>query len=60
MILDQKIVPAFTENTQAENALNNLYGSIEYIDGDDMKEALYDFYNAIGIAQPDNDFYFDD
>ena len=60
MIINQKIVPAFTENKQAESALNNLYGSIEYIDGDDMKEALYDFYTAIGMTQPDNGFYFDD
>lgn len=42
----------------AKSALNNLSGSIKYIDGDDMKTALTAFYKAIGITSPDNDFYY--
>ena len=43
----------------AKSALNNLYGSIVYIDGEDMKEALEGFYNAINISLPDDSFYYD-
>ena len=44
----------------AKAALNNLYGSIVYIDGDDMQEALVGFYTAIELTQPSDDFYYDD
>ena len=39
-------------------ALNNLDDAIDYIDGDDMKRALKAFYDAIGIAQPADGFYY--
>ena len=58
MILDQKIVPAFKEISQVKRALTNLYGSIEFIDDEDMVRALKSFYTAIGQAQPDNSFYY--
>ena len=59
MILDQKIVPAFTTVEPVKNALDNLYGSIVFIDGSDMKDALKDFYTAIKWAQPKDSFYYD-
>ena len=40
-------------------ALKNLGTSIAYIDGDDMKAALINFYNAIGVALPDASFYYE-
>ncbi|MBQ3017254.1 MAG: ABC transporter substrate-binding protein [Clostridia bacterium] len=43
----------------AKGALNNLYGSIVYIEGDEMKNALKAFYTAIGLAQPDEAFYYE-
>ena len=42
----------------AKKALNNLRGSIAYLDGADMKAALIGFYNAIGVALPDEGFYY--
>ncbi len=42
----------------AKSALTNLKGSIVYIDGKDMKTALVDFYNAIKIALPEDEFYY--
>jgi NitT/TauT family transport system substrate-binding protein len=42
----------------AKNALTNLSGSICYIDGDNMETSLKAFYAAIGIAQPDDSFYY--
>lgn len=42
----------------AKKALNNLYGSIVYMDGRDMKTALISFYNAIGQELPDESFYY--
>jgi NitT/TauT family transport system substrate-binding protein len=57
MIVDAKILPKLPI---AKSALNNLYGSIVYIDGDAMEDTLESFYNAIGIALPDDDFYYDD
>ena len=42
----------------AKKALNNLYGSIVYMDGKDMKNALIAFYNAIGQDLPDESFYY--
>lgn len=43
----------------AKMALNNLGSSISYIDGDEMKTALINFYNAIGITLPDDSFYYE-
>lgn len=43
----------------AEKALTNLYGSISYIDGTEMKTALKGFYAAIGIASPADAFYYE-
>lgn len=42
----------------AEMALANLGDAISYIDGEDMKETLIAFYTAIGIALPDESFYY--
>ena len=42
----------------AKKALNNLYGSIVYLDGNEMKSALEGFYDAIGQARPANGFYY--
>ena len=55
MIFDNEIIPALPI---AKSALTNLYGSIVYIDGDEMKAALEGFYNAINLALPENDFYY--
>ncbi len=44
----------------ALTALKNLDDAIDYLDGDDMKRALKAFYNAIGIEQPDDEFYYND
>lgn len=43
----------------AKKALTNLDGSIAYLDGADMKNALVAFYNAIGIALPADSFYYE-
>ena len=43
----------------AKMALNNLGSSITYIDGEEMKNALVNFYNALGIALPDDSFYYE-
>lgn len=44
----------------AKKALTNLGGAIAYIDGDDMKNAIIAFYNAIGVASlPSDDFYYE-
>ena len=43
----------------AKSALTNLSGAIAYIDGAEMKNALVGFYTAMGIAQPDADFYYE-
>ena len=42
----------------ANRALANLRGSIAYIDGAEMKTALIGFYEAIGVAKPNDDFYY--
>lgn len=42
----------------AKKALMNLYGSIVYIDGAEMKTALEGFYKVIGLAKPDDGFYY--
>ena len=43
----------------AKMALNNLGSSITYIDGEDMKNALINFYNAIEVTLPDDSFYYE-
>ena len=43
----------------AKSALKNLGNSIAYIDGADMKASLVGFYQAIGIALPDDNFYYE-
>ena len=48
----------------AKKALNNLRGAIAYLDGEEMKEALVAFYNAIGTAPvggklPEDAFYYE-
>lgn len=55
MITDAGIIPA---PGLAKKALMNLYGSIAYLDGEDMKSALVAFYSAIGQAQPLDAFYY--
>jgi NitT/TauT family transport system substrate-binding protein len=57
MIVDAGVLPALPV---AKKALKNLYGSIEYIDGDDMKAALKGFYTAIGLNSPADSFYYDE
>lgn len=43
----------------AKKALLNLNGAISYLDGEEMKNALIFFYNAIGVPLPDNSFYYE-
>ena len=44
----------------AKKALTNLGSAISYIDGQDMKNALIAFYNAIDITSlPSDDFYYE-
>ena len=43
----------------AKKALGNLGDAIAYIDGKDMKDTLEAFYSALGIALPDDDFYYE-
>ena len=43
----------------AKGALNNLYGSIVYVDGAEMKLALKGFYTAIGQASPGDEFFYE-
>ena len=43
----------------AKGALTNLYGSIVYQDGNDMKSSLKAFYTAIGLNQPSDEFYYE-
>ncbi len=56
MIVDAKIIPQLP---LAKKSLSNLYGSIVYIDGNDMKAALKGFYDAIENTQPENVFYYE-
>ena len=56
MIFDAKILP---KAAIAKKALNNLYGSIVYLDGEDMKTALKSFYTAIGMNLPSDSFYYE-
>jgi NitT/TauT family transport system substrate-binding protein len=43
----------------AKTALANLSSSIVYVDGKDMKDTLTELYRAIGIALPDDSFYYE-
>lgn len=43
----------------AKKALANLGDAIAYLDGEDMKKALTSFYTAIGMALPDDGFYYE-
>lgn len=43
----------------AKVALKNLGNSIAYIDGAEMKNILVAFYSAMGIALPDDSFYYE-
>ena len=43
----------------AKKALNNLYGSIVYLDGAEMKSALVSFYTAIGMYLPNDEIYYE-
>lgn len=43
----------------AKMALKNLGSAISYIDGENMKNSLIGFYNALGIALPSDDFYYE-
>ena len=55
MIVDAGILPKLPI---AKSALNNLYGSIVYQDGAEMKTSLSAFYTAINIDQPNDAFYY--
>lgn len=56
MIVNAGILPKLPI---AKKALNNLYGSIVYLDGDEMKEALLSFYSVIGIEAPKDTFFYE-
>ncbi len=56
MIVDAEIIPALPV---AKKALKNLYGSIAYIDGAEMKSTLENFYAAIELQKPSDSFYYD-
>ena len=43
----------------AKKALSNLGNAISYMDGEEMKSALEAFYTALGMALPDDDFYYE-
>ena len=56
MIVDGGVLPQLPI---AKGALSNLYGSIVYLDGAEMKSALEGFYTAIGLALPSDAFYYE-
>ena len=56
MIVDAGILPQLGI---AKKSLSNLTGSIVYIDGVPMKDALEGFYEAIGLQKPSNKFYYE-
>lgn len=56
MIVDAGIIPKLPV---AKSALNNLYGSIVYLDGEQMKTALKSFYSAIDLNSPTDEFFYD-
>ena len=55
MIVDAGVLPKFAV---AKSALSNLYGSIVYVDGEEMKQTLKSFYTAINLKQPEDSFYY--
>ena len=56
MIVDASVLPKLG---LAKGALTNLYGSIVYLDGAEMKSALIGFYEAINLALPSENFYYE-
>lgn len=56
MIVDAGVLPKLPI---AKNALSNLYGSIVFQSGAEMKASLIAFYTAIGQALPDDGFYYE-
>ena len=56
MIVDGGVIPQLPI---AKKSLKNLYGSIAYLDGADMKSALENFYTAIDLKLPDAGFYYE-
>ena len=56
MIVDGGVIPALPVATKS---LTNLYGSIVYLDGANMKSALENFYDAIDLKKPDSSFYYE-
>ena len=56
MIFDAGILPQLPI---AKKSLANLFGSIAYLDGADMKAALCGFYEAIGLTSPTDEFYYE-
>ena len=56
MIFEAGILP---KAAIAKKALNNLYGSIVYLDGAEMKSALVSFYTAIGMNLPGDEIYYE-
>ena len=54
MIVDGSVIPQLPI---AKKSLQNLYGSITYLDGADMKFALENFYTVINLKLPDDKFY---
>ncbi len=56
MIVDAGVLPKLGV---AKGALANLYGSIVYQDGAEMKSSLCGFYDAIDLARPDESFYYE-
>ena len=54
-IVDSGIVPALP---LAKSSLSELTESLVLLEGSEMKEALIAFYNAIGIALPDESIYY--
>ncbi len=56
LIVDAGILPNVNV---AKGALGNLIDSIVFIDGNDMKNTLIAFYEAIGQALPPEEFYYD-
>ena len=47
------------EKDVIKNAITNLGDSIAYVDGKDMKNLLKDFYTAVNINVPDDEFYYE-
>ena len=56
MIAESGILP---NANIAKKALNNLYGSIVYIDGKEMKTALDGFFTVIDMELPDDEFFYE-